>query len=197
MLRRLGILGLAVPLIAILVVLAFLVFFGTTEPTFDAATRELARDHTLVRLSDDPPTAMIVPQEPPPIAIVVVILPDDERHVWTATRELGLLEHVEDADLVLIPATGAITHERLSSLTAQADDLVRYDKRFLAAFSGVAITTFCEGPPLSDLSELTQDKWAGVIVVGGHPAECGTLPLLQPGDASDPAHIVKWMQELE
>ena len=50
MLRKLGIVGLGVPLVAIIAALIYLFLFGETEPTFEDATQQLAQDHTVYGL---------------------------------------------------------------------------------------------------------------------------------------------------
>ncbi len=189
MLRRLGIVGLAIPLAAVFAGLIYLSFFGTSEPTFEAAASELARDHTVVRLRDDPPAAMVVPREPPESVIVVVILPDDERHVWSAVRALGLLEHVEGAALAMVPIVGDQTPEQLTELARLPTEFVAVNGVFLAAFAGEPVSLICES------GELSPDGWSGVVIVGGPPVECGGLPLLHMADAMESARIVQWMQE--
>ena len=193
MLRKLGIFGLGVPLVAIIAALVYLFLFGTSEPTFDAATRDLARDHTVLRLDEDPPAAMIVPDDPPKSAILVIILPDDERHVWSVVRALGLLEHVNRAGLALIPVTGSAGSDRLADLTGLASDYVAVSERYIAAFSGEPLRSLCGRDGLSE------DGWSGAVIVGRSltpPTQCGDLPMLQITDEAAPgARIVQWMLE--
>ena len=106
MLRRLAMVGLATPLVAIIGALIYLFAFGTSAPTFDAGSQQLAVDHTVLRLSDDPDAALVVPDEPPESAAVVVILADDQRHIWSAVQDLVLLEQVEPYALALLIAPG-------------------------------------------------------------------------------------------
>lgn len=194
MLRKLGILGLAVPLLAFLGALIYLLLFGTSEPTFDAATRELARDHTVLRIRDEPPAALIVPTEPPASVTVVVVLPDDQRHVWSATQALGLLDYIDSHALALLPATAPVDPDQLSELTTLAADFVTPDRIYLAAFNGAPLANLCDaGPP---------DAWSGVAVVdapGAAPLnQCANLPILRIEDGNNPApHIVQWMLETQ
>ena len=51
MLRKLGVVGLGVPLVAIIGALVYLFLFGETEPTFEDATQQLAQDHTVYDLT--------------------------------------------------------------------------------------------------------------------------------------------------
>ena len=192
MLRKLGILGLAVPLIAIIGVLAYLFLFGTSEPTFEVATLDLARDHTVLRIDDQTDAAMIVPTEPPDSVVLVFVLPDDERHVWSATRALGVLDFVESHVLAVIPVTGAVEHDRLIDLTRSASEFVPASRIYIAAFDGSSIAAICNGPIGMD--------WTGVVVVESTAIEvteeCADLPLLRVEDGRSPgAEIVQWMVE--
>lgn len=193
MLRKLGIVGLGVPVVAIVAALIYLLLFGTSEPTFDAATRELARDHTVLRIRDEPPAALIVPAVPVATVVLVLILPDDERHVWSATQALGLLNYVESHGLAVTPVTDPIDRAHLSELTALAGGFVVPSRTYLVAFHGAPLTSLCESGELGD-------EWAGVAVVGGAGAapleQCGDLPILRIEDRRDPsARIVQWMLE--
>ena len=193
MLRKLGIVGLGVPLVAVIAALAYLFLFGTSEPTFDAATRDLASDHTVLRIRDEPPAALIVPIEPVATVVLVFTLPDDERHVWSASRALGLLDYVDSHGLAVIPVTGTIAGDHLSELATLAAELVRPSRTYVVAYEGAPLTSLCEA------GELEED-WSGVVVVNSAesgPAEgCARLPILAIEDQRDPAaRIVQWMLE--
>lgn len=204
MLRKLGVVGLAVPLIAFVGVLVYLTLFGTEEPTFDAATRELARDYTVVRLQTEPPAAMVAPSSAVGSVLAVVVLPDDERHVWSALRALGLLDYVEDERIVLIPAVGpaeTLTRDGLWSLVNLAMDHVAIDAAFIAAFEGEPLGDVCQG-------EGPVGEWAGVAVASSglvdgsadptDTAACGTLPVWRAtADSELAASIVQWMQDVQ
>ncbi len=191
--RKLAMLGLAVPLVAFIAVLIYLYLFGTSEPTFDAATRDLAQEHTVVLIREQPAAALIVPDEPPGSLILVVVLADDERHVWSALRELGLLDHVEAAGLGLVPATVAPTPAELRKLAALADMFAPVDGLFLAGFAGSAMDALCAGDGL-------RGDWSGVVVVQSvdapTPVDCGGAPVLRIDDGEDlSGRIVTWMLE--
>lgn len=192
MLRKLGILGLGVPLIAIIAALMFLLLFGTSEPTFEAATRELARDHTVLRIRDEPPAALVVPTEPVPSVFLVFVLPDDERHVWSATQALGLLDYVDSHGLAVIPVTVPPERDQLAQLAALAAEFVTPSRIYLAAFNGSPLAAICEGG--------SGEGWSGAAVVdaaGAAPFDrCDGLPVLQIEEQGDPgARIVQWMLE--
>ncbi|MCY3921413.1 MAG: hypothetical protein OXG27_03345 [Chloroflexi bacterium] len=192
MLRKLGIVGLGVPLVAIVAALIYLFLFGTSEPTFDAATRDLARDHTVLRIRDEPPAALVVPTEPPDSVVLVLVLPDDERHVWSATEALGLLDYVDSHELALIPVTALVDRDQLSELADLAGQIVMHSAIYVAAFSGSPISALCDGR--------LGDGWSGVIIVEpGATAildQCGDLPILRIEDQTDPgARIVRWIVE--
>lgn len=193
--RRLAIVGLAVPLVAFLVALAYLYLFGTSEPTFDAATQALAREHTVVRLREQPPAAIVVPTEPVPSAVLVMVLPDDRRHVWSATRELGLLDYVDREGLALIPVVGAAGEAELSELAELARAYFRLEGVYVAAFAGEPIASLCAELGLSG-------EWSGVVVMGSDDAapfdRCGETRLLWLDDSEDrAARMVQWMLERE
>lgn len=193
MLRKLGIVGLGIPLLAIIAALVYLFLFGTSEPTFDAATRELARDHTVLRIRDEPPAALVVPTEPAESVVLIAVLPDDDRHVWTATQALGLLDYVDSHGLALIPVTMSVDPDQLTELAVLAAEYVAPSEMYVVAFSGSAISAVCD-------DELG-DGWSGVVVVeGGEHAEserCGDLPTLRIEDQNEPgARIVQWIVEL-
>ena len=188
-------LGLAVPLVAFIAILIYLYLFGTSEPTFEAATRDLAQEHTVVLIREQPPAALIVPDEPPDSLVLVVVLPDDERHVWSALRDLGLLAHVEPAGLGLVPATVAPTPDNLLELSALARTFVPVDGMFLAGFAGSDLDLLCAGESL-------RDDWSGVVVVEPADAatsdDCGGAPVFRIDDGGDSAgRIVTWMLDRE
>ncbi len=197
MLRKLGVVGLAVPLIAFVGVLVYLTLFGTEEPTFDAATRELARDYTVVRLQTEPPAAMVAPASPVGAVLAVVVLPDDERHVWSALRALGLLDYVEDERIVLIPAVGvadSLSEGELWDLVNLAGEYAEIEAAFIAAFEGEALADVCRGDgPAGD--------WSGVVMASSRQAaqtadtaECGALSIRRtPAEPELAASIVQWM----
>lgn len=192
MLRKLGIVGLSVPLIAIVGALIYLFLFGTSEPTFDAATRELARDHTVLRIRDEPPAALIAPDEPPETVIMILVLPDDSRHVWSATQALGLLDEVDNHGLAVIPVNTPLEREQLSELVELAAEFVTPSRIYVAAFNGGPLAAVCE-------DELP-DGWSGAAVVEVPGVEsldhCADLPVLRVEDQQDPApRIVQWMLE--
>jgi hypothetical protein len=193
MLRKLGMVGLGVPFIAIVGALVYLFLFGTSEPTFDAATRELARDHTVLRIRDEPPAALIVPDEPPSSVLLVFALADDGRHVWSATQALGLLDFVESHKLAVLPVTVPYEPDQLARLVALAAEFVPVRGVYLAAFNGAPVAAICQG----DLP----DTWSGVVVVdtpGIDPLRhCADLPVLRIEDDLDPApRIVEWILEV-
>ncbi|MDE2890905.1 MAG: hypothetical protein OXN86_00125 [Chloroflexota bacterium] len=192
MLRKLGIVGLGVPLVAIVAALTYLFLFGTSEPTFDAATRDLARNHTVVRIRDEPPAALVVPTEPPDSVVLVLVLPDDERHAWSATEALGLLEYVDSHELALIPVTVPVGRDQLTELADLAGQFVMHRDIYVAAFSGSPISALCDGR--------LGDGWSGVIIVETGATTvldpCGDLPILRIDDPTDlGARIVQWILE--
>ncbi len=201
MLRKLGIVGLAVPLIAIVGALVYLSLFGTEEPTFDAATRDLAGDYTVVRLRVEPPAAMVAPSEPTGAVVAVVVLSDDERHVWAALRSLGLLAFVEPERIVLIPAvSGADTEVAggLWELVDLASQHAQIEGAFIAAFDGKPLTDVCRG-------EGPRGDWSGVAMALNEQGEgvgsaegCGGLPIWRGvvgQKASD--SMVQWMHDVK
>ncbi len=195
MLRRLGIVGLGIPLVAIIAALVYLFLFGTSEPTFDAATRELANDHTVLRIRDEPAAALIVPNEPVATVVLVFILPDDDRHVWSAARALGLLDYVDSHGLAVTPVTGAIGRDHLSELAKLAAEFVTPSRTYVVAYRGAPLTSICEAEGL-------EDGWSGVVVVNtarSDPLEqCAGLPIFAIEDQDDSAaRIVQWMLERE
>ena len=193
MLRRLSIVGLGAPLIAFAGAMVYLLLFGTSEPTFDAATRELARAHTVLRIRDEPPAALIVPAEPLASAVLVIVLPDDERHVWSALQELGLLDYVDSHGLALLPATGSPSADQLEALMARAAEFVTIDGMYLAAFNGEPLAAVCAGggaPPIWSGAALVEVEGAAAL------AACGDAPVLRLRGQDDlSARIVQWMLE--
>lgn len=193
--RRLAIVGLAVPLVAFVVALVYLYLFGTSEPTFEAATQELAREHTVVRLREEPPAAIVVPSGRVPSVVLVMILADDERHVWSATRELGLLDYVEREGLALIPVAGVADGDGLLELAKLASVYFGLDGVYLAGFMGQRIASLCAGDGLGS-------RWSGVAVVGGEDEalfdQCGEARVLWLDDSENRAErMVQWMLEGE
>ncbi|MCY3557540.1 MAG: hypothetical protein OXH13_02690 [Chloroflexi bacterium] len=168
MLRRLAMVGLATPLVAIIGALIYLFAFGTSAPTFDAGSQQLAVDHTVLRLSESPDAALVVPDEPPESAAVVVILADDQRHIWSAVQDLGLLDQVEPYALALLIAPGVEDAVVLSSLVERVVDHVPVELSVLAAFDGAPIRRLC-------------DDWERVVVVGP-AASCGNAVSLSAGE---------------
>ncbi|MCY3567973.1 MAG: hypothetical protein OXH38_05060 [Chloroflexi bacterium] len=181
MLRKLGMVGLAAPLAAIISALIYLVAFGTSAPTFDAGAQQLAVDHTVLRLSDDPDAALVVPEEPPESAAVVVILADDQRHIWSAVQDLGLLDHVEPQALALLIAPGIENAAALSDLVEQAVEYVPVELSVLAGFDGAPIRSLC-------------NDWEHVVVVGA-AASCGDAIRLPAGEGLA-ARIVEAVQAM-
>lgn len=193
MLRRLGIFGLGIPLIAIIVALAYLYLFGSSDPTFNAATLELARDHTVVQLDDAPPVALVVPSIQFEAVSLLAVLPDDERHIWAATRELAILDALDTDGLALLLAPGVVEATRLAALAAEADSLIPVASLFAIAYAGDAVREFCDdGGPGPD--------WAGVIVVAVEAVhvltECGDTALLIIPEQEPPTSVlIEWIQE--
>lgn len=192
MARKLGIVGLGVPLVAVIAALIYLFLFGTSEPTFDAATRELARDHTVLRIRDEAPAALIVPTEPAASVVLILVLRDDERHVWSATEALGLLDYVNSHDLAVLPVVGPVVRDQLADLASLAADFVTPRETYLAAFDGAALAAVCDGG--------LGDGWSGVVVVDPGEADafdqCAELPTLRIDSSNAPApRIVQWMLE--
>ncbi len=193
--RKLAIVGLGVPLVAFVVALVYLYLFGTSEPTFEAATQELAREHTVVQLREEPPAALIVPSEPPAAVTLVIILPDDERHVWSATRALGLLDYVERDGLGLIPASAVVGPDQLWDLVELVGAYVAVEGVYLAAFAGEPVSAICAG-------DGPGGEWSGVAVVRSDPGarldRCGGHEVFWIDDAAEPAgSMVRWMLERE
>ena len=166
--RRLSMLALALPFAAIVGVLIYLVFYGTDAPTFDAGAADLARDHTVVFLSEDPQAAIVVPKDPPESVTVIVILADDQRHVWSATKEIGLLEHVESASLALLIAPSVEDPPSIAMLVKEVEQYVPVSLSILAAFDGAPIRSLC--------NDATR-----VVVVGDGEA-CPDAVALEPGE---------------
>lgn len=107
MLRKLGIVGLGVPLIAIVAALVYLFLFGETEPTFEDATQQLAQDHTVYGLDlEGRPAALVAPfgadpTEPLPL---IIALHGYGSNVWKQSQYLGLIQRINvDRFLLLMP----------------------------------------------------------------------------------------------
>lgn len=107
MLRKLGIVGLGVPLVAIVAALIYLFLFGETEPTFEDATHQLAQDHTVYGLDLEGRRAALVapfgadPTEPLPL---IIALHGYGSNVWQHSQYLGLIERINvDRFLLLMP----------------------------------------------------------------------------------------------
>ena len=107
MLRKLGIVGLGVPLVAIIAALIYLFLFGETEPTFEDATQQLAQDHTVYGLDlEGRPAALVAPfgadpTEPLPL---VIALHGYGSNVWKHSQYLGLIGRINtDRFLLLMP----------------------------------------------------------------------------------------------
>ena len=107
MLRKLGILGLGVPLIAIIVALGYLFFFGETEPTFEDATQQLASDHTVYGLDlEGRRAALVAPfgADPTRELPLVIALHGYASNVWEHSQYLGLIQRINlDRFLLLMP----------------------------------------------------------------------------------------------
>ncbi len=170
MLRKLGVVGLGVPLIAVVGALIYLFAFGTDAPTFDAATRELARDYTVVRLSEAPKAALVVPETPPSTLPIFVILADEQRHIWNAVRELDLLELVEPEGIALLIAPGVSDPSLFRSLVDAASRLAPVQISALTAFDGPQLRALCQ-------------SWSEVIAVAEAPLPCGEtrVSIVAPG----------------
>ena len=107
MLRKLGIVGLGIPLLAIIAALVYLFLFGETEPTFEDATQQLAQDHTVYGLDLDGRRAALVapfgadPSEPLPL---IISLHGYGSNVWEHSQYLGLIQRINaDRFLLLMP----------------------------------------------------------------------------------------------
>ncbi|MCY4618053.1 MAG: hypothetical protein OXD50_05795 [Chloroflexi bacterium] len=107
MLRKLGILGLGVPLIAIIVALGYLFFFGETEPTFEDATQQLASDHTVYGLDlEGRRAALVAPfgSDPSQELPLIIALHGYGSNVWEHSQYMGLIPRVNlDRFLLLMP----------------------------------------------------------------------------------------------
>ena len=108
MLRKLGVVGLGVPLVAIIGALVYLFLFGETEPTFEDATQQLAQDHTVYGLDLEGRRAALVapfgadPTEPLPL---IIALHGYGSNVWEHSQYLGLIERINaDRFLLLMPS---------------------------------------------------------------------------------------------
>ena len=171
MARKLGVVGLALPLIAIVGALIFLFAFGTDAPTFDAGARELARTNTVVRLSEEPSAALVVPEQAPPSMPILIILADDQRHIWQAATDLGLLPLVESEQFGVLIAPGIADGELLQSLVAKVDALVDVELAALAGFDGQPIRQLCA-------------DWSQAIIVAEANLSCGqsAIAILSDGE---------------
>ena len=117
MLRKLGILGLGVPLIAIIVALGYLFFFGETEPTFEDATQQLASDHTVYGLDlEGRRAALVAPfgSDPSQELPLIIALHGYGSNVWEHSQYMGLIPRVNlDRFLLLMP--NGTARQRLQS----------------------------------------------------------------------------------
>ncbi len=110
MLRKLGIVGLGVPLIAIVAALVYLFLFGETEPTFEDATQQLAQDYTVYGLDLEGRRAAMVapfgadPTEPLPL---VIALHGYGSNVWEHSQYLGLIGRINVDRFLLLMAQGS------------------------------------------------------------------------------------------
>ena len=148
MARKLGVVGLAVPLVAIIAALVYLFLFGESEPTFADAAQRLASEHTVYGLSlDEQPAALVAPwgadpSEPLPL---VVALHAEGSHVWEHASETGLIGRInEDRFILLLPnatrdadgerrwdAEHAPDVERTRLLVEEAARFVSFDRVYL------------------------------------------------------------------
>jgi len=107
MLRKLSIVGLGVPPIAIIAALVYLLFFGESEPTFQDATQQLASDHTVYGLDlEDRPAALVAPfgADPGESLPLVIALHGYGSNVWEHAQYMGLIERINvDRFLLLMP----------------------------------------------------------------------------------------------
>lgn len=110
MLRKLGIIGLGVPLVAFLAILVYLFFFGETEPTFEDATQQLAQDHTVYGLDPDGRRAALVAplgsdaNQPLPL---VIALHGYGSNTWLHVQNMGLISRVNPDRFLLLLANGS------------------------------------------------------------------------------------------
>ena len=175
MARKLGIVGLALPLIAIVGALIFLFAYGTDAPTFEAGPRELARTNTVVQLSQDPSAALVVPEQAPQSMPILVILADDQRHIWQAVTDLELLPLVEAEEVGLLIAPGVDDASTMAALVEEIDTLVGVDAAALTGFDGGPIRMVCAE---------WNSVWNGVIVAAATDVSCGqtAVAVVEPGD---------------
>ena len=171
MVRRVGIIGLAAPLLAVVGAIIYLNFFGTDEPTFTAAAREFAADNTVVQLSTEPPAALIVPEEPPESAQLFIMLADDDQHIWNAARATGLLPLVEAEQIALLIAPGVTDVPTLDALAKEAEAYFEVEIPILTAFDGEPLRTVCPG-------------WGVAVVIGTDSLE-NRRALLESGCAAN------------
>ena len=188
MARKLGVVGLALPLIAIVGALIVLFAFGTDAPTFEAGARELARTNTVVQLSEDPSAALVVPEQAPQSMPIFVILADDQRHIWQAVTALELLPLVEAEQIGLLIAPGIADASILAALVEQVETLVAVDAAALTSFDGQPIREVCA-------------EWglvgSGVIVAAETDVSCGqtAVTVVGPGEGLG-VRIVDAMRQL-
>lgn len=115
MLRKLGIVGLGVPLIAIIAALIYLFLFGETEPTFEDATQQLAQDHSVYVLDREGRRAALVapfgadPSVPLPL---IIALHGYGSNVWEHSQYLGLIERINPDRFLLLMPNGTRDGER-------------------------------------------------------------------------------------
>ena len=107
MLRKLGIVSLGGPLLAIVGALIYLYFFGETEPSFEDATSQLASDHVVYALDrENRPAALVAPfdADPSKPLPLVIVLHGYESNVWADTQYLGLIPRILlDRFMLLLP----------------------------------------------------------------------------------------------
>ncbi len=159
MARKLGVFGLALPLIAIVGALIFLFAFGTDAPTFDAGARELARTNTVVRLSEEPSAALVVPEQAPQSMPILIILADDQRHIWQAATDLRLLPLVESEQFGILIAPGVADASILAALVEEVEALVDVELAALAGFDGQPMRQLCA-------------EWSHAIIVAEANVSC-------------------------
>ena len=212
MLRKLGILGLGVPLIAIIVALVYLFFFGETEPTFEDATQQLASDHTVYGLDlEGRRAALVAPfgADPAQDLPLIIALHGYGSNVWEYSQYVGLIGRINlDRFLLLMPngtrdsdgnrfwnATDYCCDfedsevddvQYLRSLIDEASELVRVGSIFAVGHSNGGFMSFrlaCESLP----------GLAGIVSLAGttfsdesHCADAVPVSMLQiHGDADD------------
>lgn len=108
MLRRIGIIGLGGPLLAVVGVLIYLYVFGETEPTFEDATTQLVGAHTVYALDrEGRPAALVAPfnADPSSPLPLVIVLHGYASNVWADAQYLGLIARVQmDRIMLLLPS---------------------------------------------------------------------------------------------